>query len=131
MRKLLGVVGALVLIVIVCTGCALNTNSTKGSVNGAMINTPFGQIAIGGIEFHTLYTDLKQEHLTIHDKNYYDVSASLGVDSEAGIVQAVSRDYKVILAPVEQSPVVQGTWGVGDLDYSQALHDTELTIVPN
>ncbi len=92
-------------------GCALNTNSTKGSVNGAMINTPFGQIAIGGIEFHTLYTDLDQEHLTIHDKNYYDVSASLGADSEVGIVQAVSRDYKVILAPVDQSPVVQGTWG--------------------
>ena len=94
----------MLLVVCLCVlplmGCALNTNSTKGSVIGGLINTPFGQVAVGGIEFHTLYTDLEKEHLTIHDKNYYDVNASLGADSEAGIVQAVSRDYKVILAPV-------------------------------
>ena len=88
------------LCVLTLMGCVRNTNSTKGSVIGALINTPLGQVAFGGIEFHTLYTDLANEELTIHDVNYYDASASLGADSEAGITQAISRDYKVNLKPM-------------------------------
>jgi hypothetical protein len=104
MRRI-GIAIVLLLVATLAIGCALNTNSTKGSVTGFLINTPFGQIGAGGIEFHTLYTDLENERLQIYDANYYDADASMlpGIDpavTDAAVNQHMQREYRVDLFPV-------------------------------
>ncbi len=109
------------------TGAFIASGTGLGVAIGATPVTPNFVLLGGDFNLAFIDVDAAQESITISDKTWHDLTIGADVDESEGVKatgeSGKQRDFLFKLEPVEDSTVVEGTWG--GITITEDLYITE------
>lgn len=94
MRKVIVLV-----LLLLFSGCARNTNSVAFGGTGFFVKTPLIWFGVGNFEAHVATSDLAEEQLVITDTKYFNGDAA---EADGAVVQT-QRSYSMEVHPTEDA----------------------------